>query len=341
MKQALYYERLDDERVQCRLCPHECKIAREKYGLCGVRQNIDGDLYSLVYERAIAVHVDPIEKKPLFHVFPGSRSFSIATAGCNFSCRFCQNHTISQLKASSLPPFMGEKLPATVVVEQALRSQCKTIACTYTEPTVFFEYCLDIAKAAQEKDIKTVWVTNGFINEAPLREIAPYLAAANVDLKGWDESFYRKIVGGELAPVLNTLKLMKNLGIWVEVTTLVVPSYVDNEETLLSIATFIKNELGAETPWHISRFYPQYQCTHLPPTNVAILRRAREIGLEMGLRYVYSGNVPGDIGENTFCYNCGAKLIERYGFEILANHIKNSKCSVCGALIDGLFEGQN
>ncbi|MBN2355561.1 AmmeMemoRadiSam system radical SAM enzyme [candidate division KSB1 bacterium] len=337
MKRALYFDELAGQRVQCRLCPHECKIAPNKYGICGVRQNIDGALYSLIYERAIAVHVDPIEKKPLFHVFPGSRSFSIATAGCNFTCQFCQNHSISQIKGGEDLRNLGRTIPAAVVAEQAAQSDCKTIACTYTEPTVFYEYCLDIARAAQQKDIKTVWVTNGFINEAPLQEIAPFLAAANVDLKAWDEAFYRKVVGGELKPVLDTLKRMKRLGIWLEVTTLMVPGYVDNEETMREIALFIKNELGAETPWHISRFYPQYRFTHMPPTSLEAVHRAREIGLETGLRYVYSGNVHGDVGEHTFCYNCGAKLIERYGFEIMANHVKEGKCAVCGATIDGLF----
>jgi pyruvate formate lyase activating enzyme len=335
MKEALFFEKFQNHRVKCTLCPHYCRLSDNKIGICGVRQNQQGILYSLVYEKAIATHVDPIEKKPLFHVYPGSRSFSLATVGCNFSCDFCQNHDISQMPRDS-GEIAGDTFSPLQVVRAAQESHCKTIACTYTEPVVFFEYAYDIARIASRTDIRTVFVTNGFINKEPLEYIAPYLAAANVDLKGWDETFYRKVVGGDLRGVLNAVKIMKKLGIWVEITTLVVPGFVDDENDLREIALFIKNELGPETPWHISRFYPRYKCLDLPVTSVETLRRAREIGIEVGLRYVYSGNVPGDVGENTFCYNCGELLIERYGFQIMKNKIQDSKCPKCSAVIDGI-----
>jgi pyruvate formate lyase activating enzyme len=304
-------------------------------GVCGVRQNVGGTLYSLVYGRAIAVHVDPIEKKPLFHVHPGSRSFSLATLGCNFRCLFCQNSDISQVRLSHAQ-VPGEEIAPEELVKLAERYACKTIAYTYTEPTVFYEYAYDTAVLAAERGILNVFVTNGFISAAPLEEIAPVLHAANVDLKGWSEEFYRRIVGGDLKAVLDTLKRMKRLGIWVEVTTLCVPGYVDTDEQFGSIARFIRDELGPETPWHVSRFYPHFRMTDRPPTSVSVLQRARQIGLEEGLRYVYSGNVPGDEGENTFCYRCGRLLIRRWGFSVLENRLREGKCPDCGAEIDGI-----
>ncbi|MBN2412015.1 AmmeMemoRadiSam system radical SAM enzyme [candidate division KSB1 bacterium] len=336
MIEAQFYDKLEENKVICTLCPHNCKLSDGKRGICGVRENRGGILYSLVYEKAVATHVDPIEKKPLFHVYPGSQSFSIATAGCNFKCRFCQNHDISQLPQKKGSEIMGQTLSAKSAVGMAKRQKCKTIACTYTEPTIYYEYAYDIARLAAENEIYTVFVSNGYINEEPLRKVAPFIAAANIDLKGWDEKFYRGIVGGDLKSVLKTLRLMKELNIWLEVTTLVVPTYVDHEDTLREMARFIKNELGPETPWHISRFHPQYLCNDLPMTPLNILRRAREIGFEEGLRYVYSGNVPGDTGEHTYCYSCGELLIERYGFFIINYFIKNGACFNCGMPIDGI-----
>lgn len=335
MQAASYAISLDDDHVQCRLCPHACILAAGKSGLCGVRKNSGGKLYALTYGEAIALHVDPIEKKPLYHVHPGSRSLSIATAGCNFHCHFCQNHEISQIKPGKIPP--GRHLMPHEVVSEALRTGCRTIACTYTEPTVYFEYALDICRLARQQGIDTVWVTNGYINADPLREIAPWLTAANVDLKGWDDEFYRRVVGGALQPVLATLRLMKELGIWLEVTTLAVPGHVESDDTFREIARFILNELGPETPWHISRFYPQYRFNTVPPTPLAVLQRARQIGLETGLRYVYTGNAPGDVGENTWCYRCGALLIERSGFAITRYNLKARRCPACQTPIDGIL----
>ncbi|MBN1466561.1 AmmeMemoRadiSam system radical SAM enzyme, partial [candidate division KSB1 bacterium] len=234
MREADFYIRLENNDVQCTLCPHNCRIAEDEFGLCAVRQNRAGTLYTHVYERAISTHVDPIEKKPLFHVHPGSHSFSIATVGCNFVCRFCQNHEISQMPRNGR--IEGQIVPAAQIVELAEKYQCKTIACTYTEPTIYFEYAYDIARLAAEKELLTVFVSNGFINPRPLEKIAPLLAAANIDLKGWDEDFYKDVCGGSLKSVLKALKLMKKLGIFIEVTTLVVPGYVDNDATLSDIA---------------------------------------------------------------------------------------------------------
>ncbi|MDZ7373489.1 MAG: AmmeMemoRadiSam system radical SAM enzyme [candidate division KSB1 bacterium] len=335
MREARFYEKLEDGRVRCTLCPHECLLRDGQVGVCGVRQNREGTLYSLVYGKPIAVHIDPIEKKPLFHVFPGSRSFSLATVGCNFRCLFCQNSDISQVRLTegSAP---GEDLPPEELVRLAERHGCRTISYTYTEPTVFYEYAFDTAVLAAERGLLNVFVTNGFISPEPLRAISPVLHAANVDLKGWDEGFYRRVVGGDLEAVRNSLRLMKKLGIWVEVTTLCVPGYVDTDEQFRSIARFIRDELGPETPWHVSRFYPHYRMVDRPPTDIRVLRRARQIGLEEGLRYVYSGNVPGDEGENTFCYHCRALLIRRWGFSILENRLKDGKCPDCGSRIDGI-----
>ncbi|MBN1999196.1 AmmeMemoRadiSam system radical SAM enzyme [candidate division KSB1 bacterium] len=335
MKQALFYDK-EVGYVKCELCPHFCKIRPGQTGICGVRKNQDGILYSLVYGRIVAANADPIEKKPLFHVYPGSRSFSIATVGCNFSCKFCQNHDISQMPRGKNGRIAGQHTTASQIVLAAGRAACKTIACTYTEPTIYFEFALDIAREAQEQGIHTVLVTNGYINKEPLKELAPFVSAANVDLKGWDENFYKNIIGGDLKSVLEAIVLLKKLGIWVELTTLVVPGFVDNENTLSEIARFIVKECGVETPWHISRFYPHFQYTDLPPTDTRILLLGKEIGRAEGLRYVYTGNMPGENGENTNCYQCDTLLVKRYGFHIEKNTLKNGCCPSCGAVIDGV-----
>ncbi len=336
MKEALFYRQLDDEKVICELCPHLCTLKENQIGICGVRKNVLGKLYSLVYGKAIAVHIDPIEKKPIFHLAPGSRSFSMATVGCNFHCKFCQNHDISQVDQSQQTQPPGQIYSAAELVAMAKKNSCISIAYTYTEPTVYFEYAYDTAKIAHEHGILNVFVTNGYINPEPLQLIKDYLDAANVDLKSFNDQFYRKLVGGKLAPVLDTLKLMKKFNIWVEVTTLLIPGENDSLEELKEIANFIKNELGEETPWHISRFYPQYQLNNLPPSSVPSLMTAREIGMEQGLRYVYVGNVPGNEAENTFCYRCGKLLIERHGYQISQNNLLAGNCKYCGAKIDGL-----
>lgn len=336
MKEAMFYHQLDNGSVLCELCPHLCKLKIDQTGICGVRKNVSGKLYSLVYGKAIAVHIDPIEKKPLFHVAPGSHSFSMSTVGCNFHCKFCQNHDISQVKNIDNMKHFSRQLDPDDLVKMAKQNSCSSIAYTYTEPTIYFEYAYDTAKIASENGLLNVFVTNGYINPEPLQLIHKYLVAANVDLKSFNENFYKKLVGAKLTPVLDTLKLMKKLKIWIEVTTLVIPGENDSTEELTEIASFIKDELGIETPWHISRFYPQYLLTDHPATPVSTLEKAREIGLAQGLRYVYLGNVPGTDAENTYCYHCKKLLIKRYGYQIIENNIKSGHCLFCGNQIDGI-----
>jgi len=331
----MLYEKLDEGDVRCHLCAHRCRIAPSRRGICGVRENRDGMLYTLVYGTVIAENVDPIEKKPLFHVHPGSRSYSIATCGCNFHCTFCQNHDISQMPREQ-GRIAGRDTSPEKIIENAVAAQSTTIAYTYTEPTIFFEYAYHIGALAHARGIKNVFVTNGFMTEEALEKIVPYLDAANVDLKSFTDEFYKKHCGAQLQPVLNSLKKMKELGIWVEVTTLIIPTLNDSDEELENIARFIFS-LGAETPWHISRFYPQYRMTDLPPTPVSTLHKAVQKGQEAGLKYIYTGNVPGDERESTYCSQCGNLLIDRYGFHINSINLDGAACPHCGTLLDGVF----
>jgi len=335
MEEARLYEKLEGGEVQCFLCAHRCKVRDGKRGICGVRENRNGTLYTLVYGMAISQAVDPIEKKPLFHFYPGTTAFSMATVGCNFRCDFCQNWEISQMPRNE-GRILGSYVPPETLVQNAKRYRSRSIAYTYTEPTIFFEYAYDTAVLAHKEGIANVYVTNGYMTPEMLDAFHPYLDAANVDLKSASDEFYRKYCGARLQPVQDSLKKMKQLGIWVEVTTLVIPGLNDSEDELRTIAEFIAQELGPETPWHVSRFHPHYKMYDRPPTPTATLHKAREIGLKAGLRYVYEGNVPGSDGENTYCYNCGKRLIHRFGFSILEYRIKEGKCYNCGAPIDGV-----
>jgi len=334
MQEVMFYEKLEEEKVRCRLCAHFCQISSGKRGICKVRENREGILYSLVYGKAISSAIDPIEKKPLYHFYPGSNAFSVATVGCNFRCLNCQNNSISQLPGGGRE-ITGEELSPQSIVFEAKRYKCEIIAYTYTEPTVFFEYAYDTSKLAQKEGIKNVFVTNGYISQEALIKINPLLDAANVDLKSFREDFYKKVCGAELEPVLKTLKLMKKLGIWLEVTTLIIPTLNDSDEELKEIAAFIL-ALGEETPWHLSRFYPSYKLRKPPPTPLETIHRAREIGLKAGLRYVYAGNVPGDKAENTYCYQCGRLLIRRYGYQIKESNLEEGRCKYCRVKIDGV-----
>ncbi|MBW1980383.1 MAG: AmmeMemoRadiSam system radical SAM enzyme [Deltaproteobacteria bacterium] len=334
MREAMLYERLEELRVRCNLCAHRCLIKNNKRGICGVRQNQEGTLQSLVYGRAIARHVDPIEKKPLFHFQPGTRSYSIATVGCNFRCRFCQNADISQMPRD-FNRIIGEDFLPADVVAAARRSGCSSVSYTYTEPTIFFEYAYDTARLAQAAGLKNVFVSNGYMTPEALEVIQPYLDAANVDLKAFSEKFYQEQCGGKLAPVLESLNKIKDMGIWLEVTTLVIPQLNDSEKELRNIARFIRS-LGPETPWHVSRFHPTYNLTDRASTPVAALQRAREIGLQEGLHYVYTGNIPGDEGENTFCHACGQLLIDRFGFTTARYNIKHGLCPWCETQVAGV-----
>jgi pyruvate formate lyase activating enzyme len=335
MKEAMLYEKLSDGKVKCNLCNHRCTIKEGNYGICGVRQNSDGSLYTLVYDKIIASHIDPIEKKPLFHFYPGSTAYSIATVGCNFKCKHCQNADISQLPIERKGYVVGEKMGPEEMAEAARRSSCQSIAYTYTEPTVFFELAYETAQKAHDKGIKNIFVSNGYMTPEALKEISPYLHGINIDLKAFTEKFYKDICGARLAPVLDTIRLAKNLGIWVEVTTLVIPTLNDSEDELRQIAEFLR-DVDVSIPWHISQFYPTYQLTNLPRTPVETLHRAREIGLESGLRYVYEGNVPGRGNENTYCHGCGELLIERWGYSIQKNTIIEGQCPSCGSPVAGV-----
>lgn len=336
MREAMLYERLDDKRVRCVLCAHRCLIKPGRRGICGVRENRDGTLYSLVDGRIIAENLDPIEKKPLFHVCPGSLSFSVASVGCNFHCVFCQNYEISQVPQDQAV-IPGRVRTPEQIVDYAARSGALSIAYTYTEPTVFFEFVYETARLAHEKNILNLFITNGFLTPEALDLAAPVLDAANVDLKSFSDSFYRKYCGGRLQPVLDTLRGMHERGIWIEVTTLIIPGLNDSPEELRDIARFIRS-LGPEVPWHISRFHPHYKLHTTGATPPETIQKACRIGAEEGLKYVYSGNLPGDEGEKTRCSSCGELLIDRYGFRILGINLSGTACPRCGTQLDGILQ---
>ncbi len=326
-KEAMLYQKLDSALVRCNLCAHRCTIKPDRLGICAVRQNVEGTLHTLVYAQAIAVHVDPIEKKPLYNFLPGTRSFSIATVGCNFRCSFCQNADISQAPREGLS-LSAEEFPPQQVVASARRYACDSIAYTYTEPTIFFEYAYDTAKLAWQEGIKNIFVTNGYMTIEALEEIDPYLDAANVDLKSFSDEFYRRVCGARLQPVLETIEAMHQRRVWVEVTTLLIPGLNDSDDELRQIAQFIAG-LDSGIPWHVSRFTPRYKMRDKPTTPVERIHRAAEIGREAGLTYVYVGNVPGDLHENTFCPSCGAVAIGRMGYHTTLN-LDGNRCASCG-----------
>ena len=337
MKEAMLYTMQEDGTISCYLCEHRCTIHQGRTGICGVRKNQDGVLYTLVYDRIIAAHADPIEKKPLYHVLPGTMSFSIATVGCNLHCFFCQNHDIAQMpRERPESPIPGNPTTPGEIVETALRHHCESIAYTYTEPTIYFELAYETARLAHEQGLKNIFVTNGYMTPEALEAIHPYLDAANVDLKGFKDAKYRKVCGGKLGPVKETIRRMNGMGIWVEVTTLIIPTHNDSGTELQEIAEFIVG-INPAIPWHISAFHPQYKMTHLPPTSAAIIYRAVDIGKEVGLRYVYSGNIRADDSADTWCPSCGKRLVHRSGFYVIDNAIINGTCPVCDTEIEGIF----
>ena len=333
--EAMLYSPGEDGGVVCALCAHRCRIGEDRSGTCAVRQNRGGRLYSLVYGDIIAAHVDPIEKKPLYHVYPGSLSFSIATMGCNFRCSFCQNWQISQASKEEGQTSSGRRFPPEEVVKAAKAQKCRTIAYTYTEPTIYFEYAFDTARLAREEGLANVFVTNGYMTAEALEAAQPWLDACNVDLKSFRDGFYKKMCGARLEPVLESIRLMKKLGIWVEVTTLVIPGQNDSAEELTDIARFIAG-VDSEIPWHISRFHPDYQYTSAPPTPRETLRLAYGIGRREGLKYIYIGNILGE-SEDTVCPSCGKTLIKRSGFAVTGMFIDRGLCPGCGQRVAGLF----
>lgn len=339
MKEAMCYEKQQGTDVRCHLCSHNCVIKEGQRGICAVRENRQGTLYSLVYGKIISSNIDPIEKKPLFHFLPGSHSLSIATVGCNFRCKHCQNYEISQFPRERKFTIPGKDVSAEDIVDAAGKSGCESISYTYTEPTIFFEFAYDCARIASEKGIMNVFVSNGYTGEKATRLIAPYLSANNIDLKGSDK-FYREICGARVAPVKETIRLMKALGVWVEVTTLIIPDLNDSEKDLTDIVEFICS-VDPAMPWHVSQFYPTYKLLDKPRTPVEKLKLATEIGRRSGLKFIYEGNVPGGGGENTLCPVCGEVLIARFGYRIIEDRIKENKCPKCSSLIAGVWGRQS
>lgn len=333
--EALWYTKKDNKNVVCMLCPFQCLLSAGQRGQCGVRINKQGVLYTQVYGEVAAAHVDPIRKKPLNHFLPGSRSFSIGTAGCNLHCKFCQNWQLSQSRPEDLNT---ERFLPDDIVRDALKFKCKSVSYTYNEPIIFYEYVVDTAKKAKAAGLYNVLVTAGYINEEPLRALAKYIDAAHVDLKSFSEEYYRSVVSGSLPVVQRTLRILREEHVWVEVVYLVVPTLNDDMADIEKMCRWIKEVLGADTPIHFSRFYPMYKLKDLPPTPVKMLEAARSAALRAGLKYVYIGNVPGHPGEYTYCPKCGKVIIKSAGYTIEENHISNGKCSFCGEPIAGVWE---
>ena len=335
LKEVQYYKKLDDQRIECEICPKRCKIADLERGYCGNKENRGGSYYTLVYSRPCAVHVDPIEKKPLFHYMPGSLTFSLATAGCNFECRFCQNWNIAQFRPEQVKNYhMSPKR----IVEIAKREGCNTIAYTYSEPVVFYEYMYDIAKLAKKEGIGSVMISNGFINKKPLVNLCEYLNAVKIDLKSFTERFYKETCSGELKPVLDTLQTLREIGMWHEIVVLIIPTLNDGNEEIREMSSWIKRRLGPDVPVHFARFHPTYKIKNLPPTPVRTLEGAVQIGKDAGLKYVYIGNVPGHKAESTYCHKCEKVIIRRIGFNILKTDVKSGKCQFCDTPIPGVWE---
>jgi pyruvate formate lyase activating enzyme len=331
---AQYFDKLDGRRVRCTLCPRECEVDDKERGYCGVRENRGGDYYTLVYGRPCTLNVDPVEKKPFFHFLPGTEIFSLATVGCNVNCKFCQNWQISQIRPEQERSYDA---PPDKIVNLALRSGVPSIAHTYTEPVVFYEYVKDIGSEAHKQGLRNVLVSHGYIKEKPLIELLPHLDAVKIDLKGFTEKFYRELINSELKPILDTLVTLKAQGMWTEIVNLVIPTHNDDPEDIRRMCRWIVRELGEDVPVHFSRFYPKYMLKNLPPTPVKTLETAHRIAQDEGLRFVYIGNVPGNPAEHTYCPNCGKVLIRRRGYRVQFEYFNRGKCSNCGTKIPGIW----
>ncbi len=327
--------------VRCVLCAHRCLVRPGRRGICGVRENRDGRLFSLVYGELVAAHLDPIEKKPLYHVLPGSTAYSIATVGCPFRCGFCQNWEIAQAPHEGMAPPTFSMTPTEVVAE-AVRAGARAIAFTYVEPTIFVEYLVDVARLAHRAGLRNVVVTNGYLTPEAIEVLGPLLDAANVDLKGFDDAVYRRLCGARLAPVLESIVGLRRAGVWVEVTTLLVPGHTDDPAMLRDLTAWLAREVGPETPWHVSRFFPAYRMGHVSPTTVASVRRAASIGHDAGLLHVYPGNLGSDAGRDdgiTRCAGCDAPLITRQGYRLVGDRLVGGRCPDCGRTLAGIFDG--
>lgn len=334
LHEAAFYQRLEKGRVLCQLCPRECIVMEGGRGYCRVRENRQGQYYSLVYGRPCTAHLDPIEKKPFFHVYPGSRSYSIATVGCNLSCKFCQNWDISQAKPEDVSVSYR---PPDDIASAAKLAQAKTIAYTYNEPVVFYEYMADCARAGRELGIPSVMVSSGFIASAPLKALVPLLQAIKIDFKAYTQEFYRDVCGAMLQPVLDNLKTLAGSGVWYEIVMLVIPTLNDSADEIQRMSAWIVKELGPDVPLHFSRYHPMYKMKNIPPTPLKTLQRARAIATQEGCHFVYIGNVPGEEAQNTICPSCRAVLIERYGYRVLKNTIVKGRCQACDRLIPGIW----
>lgn len=332
--EARYYRKLPDREIRCDLCPRFCQLGDKERGFCGVRENQDGRYYTLVYGQVASLNVDPIEKKPFFHFLPGSEAFSLATAGCNLSCKFCQNWEISQMRPEQVKSL---SLPPEALVASCERYDCPVIAYTYTEPVIFFEYMYDSSLLARKKGIRNVVVTAGYINPEPLADLLRVVDAIKVDLKAFNQNFYSEYVRGELQPVLQAIKQIARSGTWLEIVYLVIPTLNDNPLEIRDMCRYLRNEIGPDYPVHFSRFHPMYLVKNLPPTPVSTLEKLREVALAEGLHHVYVGNVPGHPGENTYCPKCGKLIIERYGYVIRKKEMSGNKCRYCGQVIAGVW----
>lgn len=331
---AMFWEKLDNKQAKCLLCPRECHVADVERGYCGVRENQGGEYYTLVYGPLCSANVDPIEKKPLFHYVPASAAFSVATAGCNMECKFCQNWQISQ--------FRPEQVESTPVSPDRLVAACKgrncpTIAYTYSEPIVFYEYMHDTAALARRQGIGSVMISNGYILEKPLRQLCRQLTGVKVDFKAFSDKFYSEVCSGELKPVLRTLEVLKDIGIWFELVILIIPTLNDSPDEIERMSKWVLDKLGPDVPMHFTRFQPTYRLTNLPQTPVSTIERCRKIAMDAGVHYVYAGNVPTHPGENTYCHKCKEELIRRVGFRVSANRVKDGKCPKCAAPIPGVW----
>jgi pyruvate formate lyase activating enzyme len=325
---------LPNHFVECGVCPQACRIGPDERGTCGTRENRHGRLYTLVHSRPCSLGLDPVEKKPFFHLLPGSTALSLATAGCNLECRACQNWEISQARPEQVPTI---PLPPDQVITLARQKGAPLVACTYTEPVVFAEYVQDIARAGRRAGVRTVMVSNGYIQEQPLADLCRDIAAYKVDLKGFSEAFFKQHTGGELRHVLETLRRLRRHGIWTEIVNLVIPTLNDSEAEIRALARFVRDELSRDVPLHLTRFHPAYRLQNLPSTPVATLDRCRAVALAEGLRFVYLGNVPGHPGENTYCPRCGKILIRRLGMAVTENRMKGGACPDCQQLIPGVW----
>lgn len=326
-REAILYDEIGNA-FNCKICSRRCIISPGKKGFCGMRENEDNKIYTLNYGAASSLAVDPIEKKPLFHFYPGSKVFSLGSVGCNFRCKNCQNWSISQAELNKIPT---RDLPPEEAIQLTREYDCKSIAWTYNEPTMWFEYTLDSAKIARKENVKTVYVTNGYMSEESFQEIRPYLDAANIDLKGMSENFYKDLCDAHLQPVLDTIIRMHEAQIHIEITNLMIPDYNDSEDYIKSMVKFMVDEVGVEVPLHFTRFFPQYQMQQLPPTEIKILEKAQKIAKDEGMEYVYIGNAPSLGGENTYCPECGKTVVKRDGLSVFNEATKSGKCPKCRA----------